>query len=63
MKYFQGDCLPLNFQRIDYRLLVVLMHYHRLFRQKEQAYHRHRHLWIIKPIASSRGAGITLHPC
>jgi hypothetical protein len=45
---------------IDYRLLMLILHYNRLFLQYESSYALEHHLWIVKPIASSRGAGVTV---
>lgn len=51
--------IVLDCQIIDYRLLSLILQYHRLFKRSDPLY-SHQYLWIIKPIASSRGAGITL---
>ena len=39
---------------------MLLLHYHQLFTQHDAFYSEETALWIVKPIASSRGAGISI---
>ena len=41
-------------------MLVLLLHYHQLFKLHDLSYDYKEQLWIVKPIASSRGAGISI---
>lgn len=49
----------IDLANIDYRLLVLVLHYHKLFSLRHYSY-ACLPLWIVKPMASSRGAGISL---
>ena len=52
--------LAIDYKQIDYRLIALILHYNTIFRQNEPNYDFNHQLWIIKPIASSRGAGISI---
>lgn len=55
-------CLYFKFNNIDLEVLWVLWSYHCMLLKLEPNYHNlaNRNGWIVKPIASSRGAGIYL---
>ena len=52
--------ITLNCDKIDYRLLVLLLHYNKLFQRQDSDFQEDHFIWIAKPIASSRGAGISI---
>lgn len=52
--------LQINYRSIDFRLLVLILHYDALFKQYESTYDTPYQFWIIKSVVSSKENYITI---
>lgn len=62
MKYINSPTSTrfINLDKVDYRLLLLVYHYHTLYLINHPHYYKLHNIWIVKPLASSRGAGISI---
>ncbi len=59
LENYRPQYLTIDYQTVDYRLLALILRFHALYLRFDSGYQQEP-LWIIKPAASSRGAGISL---
>lgn len=52
--------LQINYRSIDFRLLVLVLHYDMLFKQYEGTYDSPHHFWIVKPFISFKRNDVTI---
>jgi len=52
--------LQINYRSIDFRLLVLILHYDSVFKQYEGTYDSPHQFWIVKPLLSTKRKDVAM---